>query len=101
MEMLLKIGFIEEIRTTSDYKKVPQNLFFQFPLSAKIDFICLTLYHWRPFRDIKNILLLKISCIINNAIFDYRFLMSQKFETLDCQRYGVKQAKSIFANKGS
>ena len=49
-EILLKIGFIEEmvqVIARGDKKCAP-NFVPQFPLSTKIDLVRLTFYHWQP-----------------------------------------------------
>ena len=47
-EILLKIGFIEEMRTTWGNEAVSQTFFHNSPYSRKYDFIGLTPYHWQP-----------------------------------------------------
>ena len=47
-EILLKIGFIEELRTTRGNKELPQTFFHYSPYSQKYVLIRLTLYHWQP-----------------------------------------------------
>ena len=62
---MLKIDFIEEIRTAWDNKKVPQTFFHNSPCSQKYDLTGLIPYHWqscisRFYHTIKSVLM-KIS----------------------------------------
>ena len=47
-EILLEIGFIEEMRTTWGYKEVPQTFFHNSPYLRKYDLIPLIRYYWQP-----------------------------------------------------
>ena len=47
-EILLEIGFIEEMRTTSGNEEVPQTFFHNSLYLQKYDLIHWTSYHWQP-----------------------------------------------------
>ena len=47
-EILLEIGFIEEMRTTCGNEEVPQTFFLYTPCLRKYTLIRLTSYHWQP-----------------------------------------------------
>ena len=47
-EILFEIGFIDEVRTTSGNKEVPQTFFHHSPHLRKCILIRFTLNHWQP-----------------------------------------------------
>ena len=71
-------------------KKCPKPPYTVFPLSVKIELICLTAHNWQPcvlnFRDIRNIWLCKISCTISNTTFD-----NQTSRRLFCKKLPIYQ----------